>query len=162
ALGAGAVAGVLAGGNAGDALLRRGHLTGRVLVAALAATGTVVLFIPAIFTRDLVAAVPYLVGAAFCLSAQNPPIDAARLDIMPAPLWGRAESIRTVLRSFAQSLAPLLFGAVADHLFGGGRAGLQWTFTVMLVPLAASAAILFHARRTYPADVATAGASPPR
>ncbi|HEX3957525.1 MAG TPA: MFS transporter, partial [Trebonia sp.] len=123
ALGAGAVAGVLAGGTAGDALLRRGRLNGRILVAALAATGTVILFIPAIFTRDLVAALPYLIGAAFCLSAQNPPIDAARLDIMPAPLWGRAESIRTLLRSFAQALAPLLFGAVADHVFGGGRAG---------------------------------------
>lgn len=158
ALGAGAVAGVLAGGTAGDALLRRRHLNGRILVAALAATGTVVLFIPAIFTRDLIAALPYLIAAAFCLSAQNPPIDAARLDIMPPPLWGRAESIRTLLRSFAQALAPLLFGAVADHVFGGGRSGLQWTFTVMLVPLAASAALLFHARRTYPADVATAGA----
>jgi predicted MFS family arabinose efflux permease len=157
ALGAGAVAGVLAGGTAGDALLRRSHLDGRILVAALAATGTVVLFIPAIFTRDLLAALPYLLAAAFCLSAQNPPIDAARLDIMPAPLWGRAEAIRTLLRSFAQSLAPLLFGAVADDVFGGGRAGLQWTFAVMLVPLAASAGLLFYARRTYPVDVASAG-----
>jgi hypothetical protein len=74
------------------------------------------------FTRDLITALPYLIAAAFCLSAQNPPIDAARLDIMPAPLWGRAESIRTVLRSFAQAAAPLLFGAVADHvLLPSGR-----------------------------------------
>jgi hypothetical protein len=80
---------------------------------------------------------------------------------MPAPLWGRAESIRTLLRSFAQALAPLLFGAVADHVFGGGRAGLQWTFTVMLVPLAASAALLYYARRTYPGDVASAGSAAP-
>jgi predicted MFS family arabinose efflux permease len=161
ALGAGAVAGVLAGGAIGDALLRRGHVDGRILVAALAATGTVVLFIPAIFTRDLLAALPYLIAAAFCLSAQNPPIDAARLDIMPAPLWGRAESIRTLLRSFAQSLAPLLFGAMADDVFGGGRAGLQWTFAVMLVPLAASAGLLYYARRTYPVDVASAAAASP-
>ena len=85
------------------------------------------------------------------------PLDAARLDIVPVPLWGRAESIRTVLRSFAQALAPLLFGAVADHVFGGGRTGLQQTFAVMLVPLAASAALLYRALRTYPADVATDG-----
>jgi predicted MFS family arabinose efflux permease len=156
-IGVGAVAGVLAGGAAGDALLRRRHLTGRIIVSAAAATGTVLLFIPAIFTRDLVAALPYLIGAACCLSAQNPPLDAGRLDIMPPPLWGRAESIRTLLRSFAQALAPLLFGAVAGHIFGSGRAGLQWTFAVMLVPLAASAALLYHARRSYPADVATAG-----
>ncbi len=159
AVGAGAVVGVLAGGTIGDALLRRGHVDGRILVAAGAATGTVLLFIPAIFTRDLLAAVPYLIAAAFCLSAQNPPIDAARLDIMPAPLWGRAESIRTLLRSFAQSLAPLLFGAMADDVFGGGRVGLQWTFAVMLVPLAASAGLLYYARRTYPVDVASAGAA---
>jgi predicted MFS family arabinose efflux permease len=155
-IGAGAVPGVLAGGAAGDALLRRGHLTGRVLVSALAATATVILFIPAIFTRDLIAALPYLIAAAFCLAAQNPPLDAARLDIMPAPLWGRAESIRTVLRSLAQALAPLLFGAMADYVFGGGRSGLQWTFAVMLIPLAASAALLYHALRTYPRDVAMA------
>jgi hypothetical protein len=74
---------------------RRRHLTGRIIVTAAAATGAVLLFIPAIFTRDLVAALPYLIGAACCLSAQNPPLDAARLDIMPPPLWGRAESIRT-------------------------------------------------------------------
>lgn len=162
ALGAGALAGVLAGGAASDALLRRRHLTGRVTVAALAATCTVALFIPAIFTRNLITALPYLLGAAFCLSAQNPPIDAARLDIMPPALWGRAESIRTLLRSLAQALAPLLFGVMASHVFGGGRAGLQLTFAVMLVPLAASAVLLFFARRTYPADVATAGATPAR
>jgi predicted MFS family arabinose efflux permease len=168
-VGGGAVIGVLVGGRAGDALLRRGRLDGRILVPALAATGTVVLFIPAIFTRDLLAALPYLIAAAFCLSAQNPPIDAARLDIMPAALWGRAEAIRTLMRSLAQSLAPLLFGAMADHVFGGGRAGLQWTFAVMLVPLAASAGLLYYARRTYPIDVASAGsitppgnAAPPR
>jgi hypothetical protein len=44
--------------------------------------------------------------------------------VMPAPLWGRAESIRTVLRSLAQALASLLFGAMADYVFDGGRSGL--------------------------------------
>ena len=92
------MAGVL-GGGAGDALLRRRHLNGGILVSALAATGTVLLFIPAILTRGLIAALPYLIAAAFCLSAQNPPLDAARLDIMPPPLWGRAELVRSVLRS---------------------------------------------------------------
>jgi hypothetical protein len=57
------------------------------------------------------------------------------------------------------ALAPLLFGAVSDYVFGGGRAGLQWTFVVMILPLAASAWLLFKGRRTYPADVATAAAS---
>ena len=39
--------------------------------------------------------------AAMMLSAQNPPIDAARLDIMPPLLWGRAEGVRTALRTMA-------------------------------------------------------------
>jgi predicted MFS family arabinose efflux permease len=158
-VGGGALAGVLTGGAVGDWLLRRGVLSSRVLTPAFAAALTCVLFIPAIFTRGAVTAVPYLTAAAFFLAAQNPPLDAARLDIMPPLLWGRAEAIRTLLRSLAMALAPLLFGAVSDYVFGGGRAGLQWTFVVMILPLAASAWLLFKGRRTYPADVATAAAS---
>jgi predicted MFS family arabinose efflux permease len=158
-VGVGAIGGTLAGGAIGDRLLRRGFLNGRILTAALAAALTAVLFAPAIFMRTASSALVYLIAAAFLLSAQNPPLDAARLDIMPPLLWGRAESVRTFLRSLAQALAPLVFGAVSDHVFGGGRAGLQWTFVVMLVPLAASAFLLARGLRTYPRDVATAAAS---
>jgi MFS family permease len=155
-IGIGAVAGTLIGGSTGDALLRRGYLNGRVLTAAVAAALTTILFVPGIFSRSALAAVPYLIAATFALSAQNPPIDAARLDIMPPLLWGRAESVRTVLRALTQALAPVLFGAVADYVFGGGRSALQWTFFVMLFPLAGSAVLLFRALRTYPGDVAAA------
>jgi MFS family permease len=158
-VGAGAVGGVLAGGAVGDRLLRRGSLSARVGTATIAAAAATLLFVPAIFTRGAFTAVPYLIAAAFMLSAQNPPLDAARLDIMPPLLWGRAESVRTLLRSLAQALAPLLFGAVSDHVFGGGRSGLQWTFAVMLVPLAGSAVLLFRGRSHYPSDVASAAAS---
>jgi MFS family permease len=158
-VGGGALAGVLFGGAAGDWLLKRGRLDARVLTPAFAAAATFVLFIPAIFARDAVTAVPYLTVAAFFLGAQNPPLDAARLDIMPPLLWGRAEAVRTLLRSLAIALAPLLFGAVSDYVFGGGRSGLQWTFVVMLLPLAASSWLLFKGLRTYRADVATAAAS---
>ncbi|HKI91819.1 MAG TPA: MFS transporter [Gaiellaceae bacterium] len=158
-IGLGAVGGVLSGGAVGDWLLHRGRLNGRITTSAVTATLTVILFIPALLTRSVVTAVPYLMLAVLMLSAQNPPLDAARLDIMPPLLWGRAEAVRTLLRSLAQALAPLLFGVVSDHVFGGGRSGLQWTFVVMLVPLAASAWLLFHALRTYPGDVATAAAA---
>jgi MFS family permease len=158
-VGVGALAGVLAGGAAGDALLRRGWLTARVAVAATAGAAAAALFIPAILASGVLAGVPWLVAAAFVLGAQNPPLDAARLDIMPPRLWGRAEGIRTLLRSLAQALAPLLFGAVSDYVFGGGRSGLQWTFAVMLVPLLASSWLLWRARRTYPGDVAAAAAA---
>ena len=157
--GIGCVLGTLAGGTVGDWLLRRGRLDARIMVAAAAAVATTLLFVPAIFTRISGTAVIALIAAGFALSAQNPPIDAARLDIMPPSLWGRAEAVRTFLRSLAQALAPRLFGAVSDYVFGGGRTGLQWTFVVMLLPLAASAYLLFHALPTYPRDVATAAAS---
>jgi len=158
-VGAAGVLGVLAGGALGDFLLHRGYLNGRILVSAISATAAVILFIPAIFTRGPLTALPYISLAALALSAQNPPIDAARLDIVHPLLWGRAEAIRTFLRTMAQAFAPLLFGAVSDYVFGGGRSGLQWTFAIMLLPLAASAYFLFKALGTYPRDVATASAS---
>ncbi len=156
-VGAGAAVGIVIAGPLSDAWLRRGRLSSRVLVAAIAAAATVVLFIPALLTRSMLTALPYVIAAALALSAQNPPIDAARLDIMPAGLWGRAEGIRTFLRTIAQALAPLLFGFISDYI------GLRDTFLLMLLPLAASAYFLFRALRTYPRDVATAGAmsSPP-
>jgi MFS family permease len=154
-VGAGAVVGVLVAGPLSDMMLRRGHLDARITVAAIAATATTVLFIPALVTHSVLAALPYVVLAGAALSAQNPPIDAARLDIMPSWLWGRAEGIRTFLRTAAQALAPVLFGAVSG-LFGGGTAGLRTTFAIMLLPLAASAFFLYRARRSYPTDLVTA------
>jgi MFS family permease len=159
AVGAAGVIGVLIGGWLGDFLLHRGFLNGRILVSAIAATVAVIFFVPAIFIRSPLTALPYIALAALALSAQNPPIDAARLDIVHPLLWGRAEGIRTALRTLAQATAPLLFGALSDYVFGGGRSGLQWTFAFMLLPLAASAYFLYKALRTYPRDVATAAAS---
>jgi MFS family permease len=153
-VGAGAVVGVLVAGPLSDMMLRRGHLDARITVAAIAATATTVLFIPALLTHSVLAALPYVVLAGAALSAQNPPIDAARLDIMPSWLWGRAEGIRTFLRTAAQALAPVLFGAVSGLL--GGTAGLRTTFAIMLLPLAASAFFLYRARRSYPTDLVTA------
>jgi MFS family permease len=158
-VGLGAVLGTLVAGGLSDRLLRSGYLNARILVAALAAIGATALFIPSLVAHSAVTAVPYLTLAALFLAAQNPPIDAARLDIVPALLWGRAEAVRTVLRSLAQSLAPVLFGVTSDHVFGGGRSGLQWTFSVMLISMGASGVVLLRALRTYPRDVATAAAS---
>ncbi|HEX5469442.1 MAG TPA: MFS transporter [Gaiellaceae bacterium] len=161
AVGAAGVVGVIAGGSIGDALLHRGYLNGRILVSAVSATLAVILFVPAVLTRSPLTALPYIAFAVMALAAQNPPLDAARLDIVPGLLWGRAEGVRTFLRTLAQAFAPLFFGIVSDHVFGGGRSGLQWTFVLMLLPLAASAYFLFRALRTYPRDVATTTAAVP-
>ena len=161
-LGAGAIIGVLLGGRIGDSLLAKGYLNSRIMVSAIAAALAAVMFIPALVTHRALTAVPYLAVAALGLSAQNAPLNAARLDIMPPLLWGRAEGIRTFLRTAAQALAPLAFGGVADLVFGGGNGALHWTFLVMLLPLAASSVVLFRAMRTYPQDVATAAAATTR
>ena len=152
-VGGGAVLGVLVGGRLGDSLVRRGRLTGRILVAAVAAIATAVLFVPALLTHSTFNALPYFLLAGFAVTAQNPAIDAARLDIMPPLLWGRAEGVRSFLRTGTQALAPLAFGGLSDLV------GLRTTFFVMLVPFLASGLILLRALHTYPTDVATAAAS---
>jgi hypothetical protein len=102
----------------------------------------------------------------------NPPLNAARLDIVHSQLWGTAESVRTTLVSISTGLAPLVFGAVSTHLAGStadvGEAvvaqsaanALGHTFLILLVTLVIAALlILCVARRTYPRDVATAMAA---
>jgi len=156
--GASGLVGALVGGRLGDHLLSRRHLSARIIVATLAYLGTGVFLVPFFTTRMLLVAVPALMLAGFSLGAVNPPMDAARLDIMHPYLWGRAESVRVALRQIGEALGPVLFGYVAEHVFGGGAVGLQRTFLAMLVPLFVSGGIAFIAFRTYPRDVATANA----
>ncbi len=147
-------------------------------VPALCYLGAAALLVPGLLISHLSSAIWFYVGGAALISAANPPLDAARLDIMPSGLWGRAESARTFLRSLAQAVAPLLFGAVADLVAGfvpqqapigththgivssATGTGLQVSFLVMLSALAAAGIFLLRARNTYPTDVATAGAAP--
>jgi MFS family permease len=158
-LGVGALVGVLLGGRVADWWLRRGQLSSRVLVPGVAVLVAAVLFVPPLLTSSLAVALPLLCLAAGFLGASNPPLDAARLDIMHPRLWGRAEAVRTVLRGAAEGVAPVLFGFLAQDVFGG-RHGLRDAFLLMLVPLvAASLLALLVGRRTYPRDVANAAAS---
>ena len=173
----GAVIGTLSSGPLTDLLTKSGHLAARIWVPAICNVAAGLLLIPGILTDSLTTALPFcFLGTAF-ISAANPPLDAARLDIMPPGLWGRAESVRTFLRSVAQALAPLLFGGVSDLIAGfepqkapigthtigpvstATGDGLQITFLIMLVSLLAAGWFLWRARPTYPMDVATAGAS---
>jgi MFS family permease len=172
----GAMIGTLASGRLTDVMLRRGYLGVRVWVPALCYLGAAVFLIPGFLGSHLTPAVWFDVVGAALLSAANPPLDAARLDIMPAGLWGRAESTRTVLRSLAQALAPLVFGGLADLIAGiapkqapigthpgvispGAARGLEISFLLLLGTLAAAGVFLLRARYTYPRDVATAAAS---
>jgi len=171
----GAIVGTLAAGPVCDALTRHGRLASRVWVPAVCNGGAGVLLIPAFLSSSLSSATLFCFLGTALIAAANPPLDAARLDIMPSGLWGRAESTRTFLRSIAQALAPLAFGAMADLIAGfspqrapvgthtgriapGTATGLEVSFLVMLLALFASAWFLWRARSTYPRDVATAAA----
>lgn len=172
----GAMIGTLVSGRVTDAMVKRGFLEARVWVPAICYLGATVLLIPGVLSSHLTPAVWFDVAGAALLSAANPPLDAARLDIMPAGLWGRAESVRTFLRSLAQALAPLLFGGLADLIAGiapaqapigthtGGVSpsaarGLEISFLILLATLGAAGVFLVRARFTYAEDVATAAAS---
>jgi len=173
----GALIGTLVSGRLSDLLVRRGFVEARVLIPAACYLGATAVLIPGILASSLGGAIWFDVAGAALLSAANPPLDAARLDIIPARLWGRAESTRSCLRSLAQAFAPLIFGAVADLIAGftpqqkfigphsGGAVsvrtgtGLEFSFLIMLVSLAAAGVFLARARQRYPIDVATAAAA---
>ncbi|GAA4585254.1 hypothetical protein GCM10023194_27410 [Planotetraspora phitsanulokensis] len=161
-IGLGALLGVLTGGRIADRLSSEGHLAARMVVPALSYLAAVALLVPGLLTTALPIALPLLFLAAGSLTAANPPLDAARLDVVHFRLWGRAESVRTFLRMGAEAVAPVTFGFVADSLGPGGarsELGLRYAFLIMLVPLVANAVILLRGRHAYPRDVATAVAS---
>jgi uncharacterized membrane protein len=140
----------------GDRLITRGTVTGRVIVAATGYVAASALLVPGIFSALLFVALPFYATAAFALSMSNPPLDAARLDVVHHSMWGRAEGVRQVLRTAGQAGAPVLFGLVSDRLAGGGAKGLEYTFLIMLVTLVGAGLLLVRARHTYPGDVAGA------
>jgi MFS family permease len=128
------------------------------MVPAVVLLGVVVALAPAVLTTSLILALPLLTIGAGLLSAANPPLDAARLDIIHPALWGRAEGVRTVLRMLAQAAAPLLFGWVSESVFGGPH-GLEYTFLVFLIVLIIAGALSLTGIRSYPRDVASAAES---
>jgi MFS family permease len=175
---AGAIIGTLVGGRLPDRLLKRGYLSARVSFPGICYLAAGACLIPAFVLTSRNPAIWFAVLGAALISAANPPLQAARLDVMPAGLWGRAQSALTVVRSLAQALAPLVFGGISQLVAGifpsqapigthvkaptsHATTGLQVTFLIMLVALAAAGWLLFRARETFASDVATAAASEP-
>jgi predicted MFS family arabinose efflux permease len=184
-LGVVALAGVYAGGRISDRMLRRGYARARVIVPVACLLALPTVLAPGIAARVPAIAFFFLAVGSFLLGAPNAPMDAARLDIMHPLLWGRAEAVRTALRTGLEAAAPLLFGYTSQYVFGaraasgpggGGQGGsggggsggaigeaqstgLEYTFLVFLIPLLAAGLLALIALRTYPRDVATARAS---
>lgn len=177
-IGIGAVVGTLFGGRIADALIQRNRLDARMLVPGVSLILAAALFTPALVGTLFISMPLYILAATF-LSAPNPALDAARLDIVPSRLWGRGEAVRTFTRSILEAFAPLVFGYLSS-VFGGPHAsfgsgvrsgrhftsvslaeshGLEDTFLVMLLPLVLSGVTLLFARRPYLRDIATADES---
>jgi predicted MFS family arabinose efflux permease len=159
-LGIGALAGVVGGGRLGDRLLRSGLADARIVVAAAGLLVAVALvFAPFLRAWPLPLAVPLFIAGTAALASSIPTLDAARLDVMPAPLWGRAESIRTALRGLGVAAAPLVFAGLSTTIGEGGGKGLRLAFVLMLAPVALAGIVLVLTRRRYTRDVATVASS---
>jgi MFS family permease len=175
----GAVIGTVAGGRLTDLMLKRGNLTARVWFPGACYLGAALVLLLGLIGSSLTPAVWFDVAGVGLISAANPPIQAARLDVVPAGLWGRAASVLTAIRSFAQALAPLIFGGLSQLIAGilpqqapigthpqapssSATTGLQVSFLIMLVVLVGAGALLLRARNTFASDVATAAASEPQ
>lgn len=170
-LGLGAIIGVLIPGHLSDKMIGEGRINARVMIASVTFLITAVLFLAGLLIPSFFIAAPFLFLAAASYGGTNPPLNAARLDIMHSRLWGRAESVRMTLRYVFESIAPIAFGWLSTALGkqkGAGRGyfhtitnalAISHTFMIMLLPVVAAGLILFWACKTYPRDVATILAS---
>jgi MFS family permease len=172
----GALIGTLLSGRITDLMVRNGMLEARVWVPAICFIAAAILLVPGLLATHVFPATWFDMAGAGFLAAANPPLDAARLDIVPPGLWGRAESVRTVARSLVQAVAPLLFGGLSQLVAGivpaqtpvgthpgivspSTARGLEITFLILLGTLVAAGVFLARARHRYAVDVATAAAS---
>jgi len=175
----GGVIGTIVGGRIGDRMLRHGRLAARVWFPGLCYIAAAGLLAVGLLKSGLTPALWFVIGGATLIFAANPPVQAARLDVVPAGLWGRTSSALTVVRSLAQAAAPLLFGGLSQVIEGivpqqapigthphappaSASTGLQVSFLIMLVALLAGGIMLYKARVTFASDVASAAASEPQ
>lgn len=156
-LGIGALAGVWVGGRLSDRFLAKGYLKSRVWIATIFFWSSVLFFFFGFYLQILWISLTLFVLSAYSLGTVNPPLDAARLDIMHPTLWGRAESVRTLFRDIGEAASPVAFGWLV-RVLGGGATGLRDGFLVMLIPLALAGALALIAPRTYLPDAAAAAA----
>lgn len=152
-LAVGAVGGTLIGGRAGDALIDRGMINGRIMVAAVGYTLSGIALLVGASTTNLFIALPLFTLGTALLTGPGVSADTARLDIVHPQMWGRAEAVRTMATTGAYVAAPALFGYLASSI--GVDQAVLWTVPTLI----AGGLLLLLALRTYPRDVASVIAS---
>jgi predicted MFS family arabinose efflux permease len=83
-IGMAAIAGVLVSGRWTDRFIYRGRIDARLIVGGAGFLIAAIVFIPALLTGSVLVGLPLFLAAAFALAAPNPPVDAARLDVVPS------------------------------------------------------------------------------
>ncbi len=153
-LAVGAISGALLGGWAGDRLLARGRVTGRIHVAGWAMIGGCALLLPA-FATDSTPLMVVLFGlGAVTLTVPLAPLSATRADVVHPDLRGRLASVGALLSAAAAAGSPLLLGVLSD------AAGLRTALIGMLpLLLVGGVLLLVLAPRHLAADQAAMRAS---
>ncbi len=169
-VGVATVTGTLVAGPLSDRWIGAGRIAARPLLAGIACLVAFAVAVPGILIPTFLIGWPLLLIGSAMIGAANPPLDAARLDVVHSRLWGRAESVRTFVQTLLKSAAPLLFGwlstvlspagADPNEVQGDGAVGLTRALLLMLFVLVVAGGLLLVASlRSYPRDVATAIAS---
>lgn len=142
----GGLSGALLSGWAADYATYRGLRAGRIVIAAGARLIGFPLFLITFTMNNTPLMLVAFAFAALALTAPQPPINAARADVLHPELRGRGTSLDTVVQSTASAIAPVVVGFLADAY------GLRTALLVMSPLMALSGLILLVAIPTYVRD----------
>jgi diguanylate cyclase (GGDEF)-like protein len=143
----GGLVGALVAGYLADWLIFIGFPSARILMAGACRVGVFPLMYVAFTVHNTpVMLIMFTVGAVV-LTASQPPLAAARLDVLHPSLRGRGTSLDALMQSLASAASPVVFGILSDHI------GLRGAF-LTLIPLSAlgGVVLLLFAVRSYSRD----------
>ena len=146
-IGAGAVLGLVAGGEVADRLLRRGDVNARVHVTAAASVLASAFLLPAFLTTSLAVASVCLFFGSFFLTMPVAPAEALVSDVVPGELRGRAASVRSVVRALA-ALSPPIVGMLSE------ATDLSTALAIVSPLYAVGGLLMLLAAKSYPSDLA--------
>ena len=146
-IGAGAVLGLVAGGEVADRLLRRGDVNARVHVTAAASVLASAFLLPAFLTSSLAVASVCLFFGSLFLTMPVAPAEALVSDVVPGELRGRAASVRSVVRALA-ALSPPIVGMLSE------ATDLSTALAIVSPLYAVGGLLMLLAAKSYPSDLA--------
>jgi predicted MFS family arabinose efflux permease len=147
-IGAGAVIGLVAGGEVADRLLQRGDVNARVHVTAGASVLASVFLLPAFLTTSLALASVCLFFGSLFLTMPVAPAEALVSDVVPGELRGRASSVRSVVRALA-ALSPPIVGMISE------ATDLSTALAIVSPLYAVGGLLMLLAAKSYPGDLAS-------